>query len=190
MRLQGKRVIVTGGGSGFSAAMARRFAAEGARVLVADLNEEAARSVAASIGETAVACRVDVADGTAYQAMVERALEAFGDLDTVVNNAGYTHRNQPLLDTDEATFDRVYDVNVKSIFHSMRACVPGCAELVRQAAAPGGARRQLLRVCMGCRWVCFTVSSHDEVWHEPPAPIRERFKLGWRGPVVGSDSKR
>src|SRR5690242_6201087 len=124
MRLQGKRIIVTGGGSGFGAGMCRRFAAEGARVLVADLNEEAARAVAQQVGEAAVACRVDVADGAAYQAMVDRALEAFGDLDTVVNNAGYTHRNQPLLDTDEATFDRVYAVNVKSIFHSVRSCVP------------------------------------------------------------------
>ena len=124
MRLQGKRIIVTGGGSGFGAGMGRRFAAEGARVLVADLNEEAARAVAGSIGEAAVACRVDVADGASYQAMVDRALEAFGDLDTVVNNAGYTHRNQPLLDTDEATFDRVYAVNVKSIFHCARSCVP------------------------------------------------------------------
>ena len=124
MRLQGKRIIVTGGGSGFGAGMCRRFAAEGARVLVADLNEEAAGAVAGSIGEAALACRVDVADGASYQAMVDRALEAFGDLDTVVNNAGYTHRNGPLLDVDEATFDRVYAVNVKSIFHSMRACVP------------------------------------------------------------------
>ena len=78
--------------------MGRRFAAEGARVLVADLNEEAARAVAGSIGTAAVACRVDVADSASYQAMVDRALEAFGDLDTVVNNAGYTYRNQPLLE--------------------------------------------------------------------------------------------
>src|SRR3954447_2293205 len=124
MRLQGKRIIVTGGGSGFGAGMGRRLAAAGARVLLADLNEEAGRAVASSIGEAAVACRVDVANGASYQAMVDRALEALGDLDTVVNNAGYTHRNQPLLDTDELTFDRVYAVNVKSIFHCMRSCVP------------------------------------------------------------------
>src|SRR3954452_22344760 len=126
MRLQGKRIIVTGGGSGFGAGMGRRFAAEGARVLLADLNEEAARAVAGSIGEAALACRVDVADGTSYQAMVDRALEAFGDLDTVVNNAGYTHRNQPLLPTHEATFHRLCAVNVSSICHSVRACVPVC----------------------------------------------------------------
>src|SRR4051794_19407456 len=124
MRLQGKRIIVTGGGSGFGAGMVRRFAAEDARVLVADLNEEAARAVAGSIGDAAVACRVDVADGASYQAMVDRALEAFGDFDTVVNNAGYTHRNELLLETDEATFDRVYAVNVKSIFHCVRSCAP------------------------------------------------------------------
>src|SRR3954469_1537823 len=104
MRLQGKRIIVTGGGSGFGGGMVRRFAAEGARVLVADLNEEAARAVAGSIGDAAVACRVGVADGASSQAMVDRALEAFGDFDPVVNNAGYPHRNEPLLETDEATF--------------------------------------------------------------------------------------
>lgn len=124
MRLEDKKIIVTGGGSGFGAAMCRRFAAEGARVLVADIDEGAAQAVAEAIGPAAVACRADVADGAEYQAMVDRAVEVFGDLDAVVNNAGCTHRNMPLLDVDEATFDRVYAVNVKSLYHSMRAVVP------------------------------------------------------------------
>ena len=124
MRLENKRIIVTGGGSGFGAAMCRRFAAEGARVLVADIDEDAARTVAYSIGPAARACRADVADRAQHQAMVDLAIEAFGDLDAVVNNAGYTHRNGPLLDVDEATFDRVYAVNVKSIYFSMQAVVP------------------------------------------------------------------
>lgn len=124
MRLGDKTFIVTGGGSGFGAAMCRRFAAEGARVLVADINEGSAQEVARAIGPAALACGADVADRADYQAMVERALETFGDLDGVVNNAGYTHRNMPLTEVDEATFDRVYDVNVKSIYYSALALVP------------------------------------------------------------------
>jgi 3-oxoacyl-[acyl-carrier protein] reductase len=117
MRLKGKSIIVTGGGSGFGAAMSRRFAAEGAKVLVADLNLDGASEVARSIGSAAVACKVDVASGAEFRTMVAKALEAFGDVDSIVNNAGTSHRNGPILEIDEATFDKVYDVNVKSIFH-------------------------------------------------------------------------
>ncbi|MBI5129512.1 MAG: SDR family oxidoreductase [Rhodopseudomonas palustris] len=124
MRLKGKSFVVTGGGSGFGAAMARRFVAEGARVLVADINGEAALSVAQSIGKEAVACTADVADRASHQAMIDAAIAAFGGIDCVVNNAGYTHKNQPLLDVDEATFDRVYAVNVKSIYYSCHSMVP------------------------------------------------------------------
>jgi len=124
MRLASKSIVVTGGGSGFGAAMSRRFAAEGARVLVADINEEAAARVAEAIGPAAVAMRADVARRDDYEAMITRALEAFGDLDSVVNNAGYTHRNMPALEVDEETFDRVYDVNVKAIYYSALAVVP------------------------------------------------------------------
>ncbi len=124
MRLTDKKIIVTGGGSGFGAAMSRLFAREGAKVLVADINLEAAQKVAAEIGPAAVAHRADVADAKQVHAMVEKALSAFGDLDGIVNNAGYTHRNMPLLDVDEATFDRVYAVNVKAIYLAARAVVP------------------------------------------------------------------
>ena len=124
MRLGDKKIIVTGGGSGFGAAMCRRFAAEGAKVLVADLNGEAAARVAKEIGPSARPFTVDVSLGVQVHAMVEDALSAFGDLDAVVNNAGYTHRNMPMLEVDEATFDRVYAVNVKAIYWAARAAVP------------------------------------------------------------------
>lgn len=124
MRLTSKKVIVTGGGSGFGAAMCRLFAREGAQVLVADINGDAAARVAGEIGPSARPFKVDVADGKQVHAMVERALSEFGDLDAVVNNAGYTHKNQAMLEVDEATFDRVFDVNVKAIYWAAKAAVP------------------------------------------------------------------
>lgn len=124
MRLKGKSIIVTGGGSGFGAGMCRRFAAEGARVLVADINVASAETLAREIGDDAIAMQADVAKRADFEAMVARALAAFGDLDAVVNNAGTTHRNMSALDVDEATFDRVYAVNVKSIYQSVVAAVP------------------------------------------------------------------
>jgi 3-oxoacyl-[acyl-carrier protein] reductase len=124
MRLAGKSIVITGAGSGFGAAMAKRMVKEGAQVLVADLNGGAAETVAREIGNAAVPFQVDVTDRARHQEMIDAAIKHFGDLDCVINNAGYTHRNQPLLDVDEATFDRVYDVNVKSIYYSCHSVVP------------------------------------------------------------------
>ena len=124
MRLQGKTAVVTGAGGGFGEGIARRFAAEGARVVVADLNVAAARRVALEIGGNAVAIAGDVSKGDDVAAMVAAATDRFGGLDIVVNNAGTTHRNQPMLDVDEETFDRVFAVNVKSIFLMAQAAVP------------------------------------------------------------------
>jgi 3-oxoacyl-[acyl-carrier protein] reductase len=124
MRLANKKIIVTGGGSGFGAAMSRLFVKEGAKVLVADLNGPAAEKVAAEIGPGAVPFTADVSSGAQVKGMVEKALSAFGDLDAVVNNAGFTHRNMSCLEVDEATFDRVFAVNVKSIYWAAQAAVP------------------------------------------------------------------
>ena len=124
MRLANKVCIVTGAAQRFGEGIARLLVAEGSKVVVADMNGEKAEQVAATLGDNAIACSVDVSNGEQFQAMVERCLTAFGDLDVIVNNAGTTHRNQPMLDVDEATFDRVFAVNVKSIYHSAQACVP------------------------------------------------------------------
>ena len=123
-QLQGKVAIVTGAAGGFGEGIARLFVAEGARVLIADLDESKAQAVAASLGPTARACRCDVSNAADVQAVVQACVQAFGAPDIVVNNAGTTHRNQPMLEVDEATFDRVFDVNVKSIYHMARAVVP------------------------------------------------------------------
>jgi 3-oxoacyl-[acyl-carrier protein] reductase len=125
MRLKDKTTIVTGAASGFGAEIARQYAAEGANVALADINVAGARDVAASIGARAIALACDVTQRADIDALVAATRQAFGGrIDVVVNNAGWTHRNQPLLDVDEATFDKVYAINVKSIFHMVHAVVP------------------------------------------------------------------
>ena len=122
MRLEGKTAIVTGGGSGFGAGIVRRFAAEGARVMVADINSEAAMAVA---DETrGLAHQVDVAAGDSVRAMAEAALTAFGHVDILVNNAGITHLPMPMEDVPEDQFDRVLAVNAKSVYLTAKHLVP------------------------------------------------------------------
>ena len=127
MRLNGKVAIVTGAGSGFGQGIAERFAAEGARVIVNDVNAANGEKVAAAIrgsGGNARFVQADVASGPQVQSLLEATVAAFGGLDIVVNNAGISHRNQSLLTVDEEEFDRVYAVNVKSIYWTARHMVP------------------------------------------------------------------
>jgi 3-oxoacyl-[acyl-carrier protein] reductase len=124
MRLANKVAIVTGAASGFGKAIAETFAREGARVVVADINGQGAREVAQGIGAAAVHVAADVSKRTEVEAMVGEAVKAFGGLDIMVNNAGTTHRNQPMLDVSEAEFDRIFAVNVKSVYLAALACVP------------------------------------------------------------------
>ncbi len=123
-QLKDKIAIVTGAAGGFGEGIARLFVAEGARVLIADLDEAKARQLADELGPNARAVACDVAKAADVNAAVAACVAAFGVPDIVVNNAGTTHRNQPMLEVDEATFDRVFNVNVKSIFHVAHAVVP------------------------------------------------------------------
>lgn len=123
-QLNNKIAIVTGAASGFGACIARRYIEEGARVVLADINGEAAKRLADELGDNALAVTCDVTKGEQVQAAVQSCVEYFGIPDIVVNNAGTTHRNQPLMNVDEATFDRMFAVNVKSIFHMIKAVVP------------------------------------------------------------------
>lgn len=123
MRLQDKTAIVTGGASGFGAGIVRKFAAEGARVMVADLNGEAAQAVADEVG--GMACTVDVANTASVAYLAEAAHNAFGSLDILVNNAGMTHLPKPMEEVEEEEFDRVLAVNAKSVYLTARAFVPG-----------------------------------------------------------------
>ena len=128
MRLQGRIAIVTGAGSGFGAGIAKRFAAEGARVVVNDIGvaggERVTREINAATPGRALFCAGDVSVDADVSRLVAFALAGFGGLDIVVNNAGKTHKNQPLLDVSEAEFDRIYAVNVKSLFLTARHAVP------------------------------------------------------------------
>jgi 3-oxoacyl-[acyl-carrier protein] reductase len=124
MRLKDKVAIVTGGGSGFGAGICAKFVAEGAQVIVADLNLDAALDVAAKLGAAARALRVDVSDATDVRLMMEAAELHFGHLDILVNNAGVGHLPQPLEDLPEEQFDRIVAVNMKAIYLAMREAVP------------------------------------------------------------------
>ncbi|QDO98531.1 glucose 1-dehydrogenase [Ferrovibrio terrae] len=127
MRLAGKVAIVTGGGSGFGEGIAKRFAAEGASVVIGDLNLAAAEKVAGEInkaGQKALPVAADVSQNLQMKALVEKTVEAFGGLDIMVNNAGMPQRNASLLNTDEATFDKLFAVNVKSIYLSAQHAIP------------------------------------------------------------------
>lgn len=127
MRIENKVAVITGAGSGFGEGIAVRFADEGARVVAADINADAAARVADAIrdsGGTASAVTADVSKGEDMAKIIDAALAEFGQLDVVVNNAGTTHKNRPMLEVDEETYDRVFAVNVKSVYHSAMHAVP------------------------------------------------------------------
>lgn len=127
MRVKDKAIIVTGAGGGIGEGIARRLGAEGARLLLNDLRPEAAQRVAADIaaaGGRAFAIGGDVTRSDDVRALVAEALARFGRLDVMVNNAGWTHRNRPMLEVSEDEFDKVYAVNVKSIYLSAIHAVP------------------------------------------------------------------
>jgi len=123
-RLRGKVAVITGAASGFGAGMARRFAEEQAKVVVADLNSAGAAAVAGEIGAAAIAVEADVSRRAGAEAMIGAAMAAFGRVDILVNNAGYTHRNGDMLGVDEDTFDLIAAVNMKAIYLAALAVVP------------------------------------------------------------------
>jgi 3-oxoacyl-[acyl-carrier protein] reductase len=122
MRLRNKVAIVTGAGSGFGEGIAKRFVEEGAKVIVADIDEKNGKRVAQELKSTFI--KADVANGTDWARLVAETASSLGRLDVVVNNAGWTHRRKAYLDVTEAEFDKVYAVNVKSIYLSALHAVP------------------------------------------------------------------
>ncbi len=127
MRLADKVAVVTGAGSGFGAGIAARFAEEGARIVAADINGDGAAEIVEEIrnaGGTAVAVTADVSKGDEMAKIIAAAVDEFGGLDVVVNNAGTTHKNRPMLEVDESTYDHIFAVNVKSVYHSAIHAVP------------------------------------------------------------------
>src|SRR5208337_5009192 len=128
MRLENKVAIVTGAASGFGAEIAKVFAREGAKVAVLDINGAGAVAVAHEIGPAAIPITADVTQRADVDNAVRKTLDAFGRIDIVVNNAGWSHKNRPMLEVSEEEFDRVYAVNVKSIYHMAQAVVPVLAK--------------------------------------------------------------
>jgi 3-oxoacyl-[acyl-carrier protein] reductase len=124
MRLQGKVAIVTGAGGGFGEGIARRFVAEGASVALVDLRGDAAEAVAQSLGGKAISLQADVGDAADVARVVKETTERLGVPDILVNNAGTTHRNKPILEVTEEEFDRLFRVNVKSIYLFVREIAP------------------------------------------------------------------
>lgn len=188
MRLKGKAALVTGAGSGFGEGIAKRFAAEGARVLVNDVNREGGERVAAAIraagGEAAYA-HGDVSRSADVAGLLEAAKQAFGGLDVVVNNAGVSHRNQPLLGVTEAEFDRVFAVNVKSLYWTAQHLVPhlrsrggGC--FVNIASTAGVRPRPGLVWYNGSKGAMITISRAMAVELAP-----DRIRVNVINPVAG-----
>ncbi|MBL4826026.1 MAG: SDR family oxidoreductase [SAR324 cluster bacterium] len=124
MRLQNKIALVTGAGSGFGRGIATRFAQEGAKVVIADINEQTAKKVARDIGDSAIAVVADVSENSDVEAMIQQTVEQWGRLDILVNNAGTTHRNKPMTEVTEEEFDKIFAVNVKSVFLTAKHGVP------------------------------------------------------------------
>jgi 3-oxoacyl-[acyl-carrier protein] reductase len=127
MRFDGKRVIVTGAGSGFGEAIAKRFAAEGGRVLLADVNLAGAERVADEIGADggiALPLAVNVAEEAQVEAMVQRAVDEWAGVDVLVNNAGYSHRQKLLWKISVEEFDDVFGVNVRGVFLGCKHAIP------------------------------------------------------------------
>lgn len=127
MRLKDKIVIVTGAGSGFGAGIAKRFAEEGATVVVNDINAAGGERITSEIsaaGRRALFVKADVTRAQDWAGLVGTTVSAFGRLDVVVNNAGWTHRNKPYLEVTEPEFDKVYAINVKSVYLSALHAVP------------------------------------------------------------------
>ncbi|WP_299753320.1 SDR family oxidoreductase [uncultured Boseongicola sp.] len=124
MRLKDKCAIVTGGASGFGNGIVRKFVAEGARVVIADMNRSGAEALASELGDAAAAVQVNVAVNADVAAMTAFALERFGRIDILVNNAGITHMPAAMEDISEEDFDRVFAVNAKSVYLTARHIVP------------------------------------------------------------------
>lgn len=124
MRLANKTALITGGADGFGRAIAERFSAEGATVVIADINYEGAKSVSETLPNSSLAIKCDVSNREEVHQAVTKTIATSNNLNIVVNNAGWSHKNKPLLEVDEASLRKVYEVNVFSIYYMVQSIVP------------------------------------------------------------------
>jgi 3-oxoacyl-[acyl-carrier protein] reductase len=188
MRLQGKVALVTGAGSGFGEGIATRFAAEGAKLVVNDVARDNGERVAAAIraaGGDAVFAYGDVSKDVDVGGLLKAATGSYGGLDIVVNNAGVSHRNQPLLGITEAEFDRVFSINVKSLFWTAQHMVPHLRErgggvFINIASTAGVRPRPGLVWYNGSKGAMITISRAMAVELAP-----DRIRVNVINPVAG-----
>ncbi|HHI81821.1 MAG TPA: SDR family oxidoreductase [Rhizobiales bacterium] len=188
MRLQGKVAVITGGASGFGEGIARRFGAEGAAVVIGDINEQAASALCDDLNKTgcralAVAC--DVSDAASVESLCAATIEHFGRLDIAVNNAGMAQINQPMLDVDEQTFDRIFAVNVKSIYLMAKSAIPhmrkqGGGVIINTASTAGVRPRPGLTWYNGSKGAVITLTKSMAVELAP-----DNIRVNALNPVAG-----
>ncbi len=188
MKLQDRIAIVTGAGGGFGEGIAKHFAELGAKIVVADIRAQEADRVASEIkdcGGQSVAAHTDVTQGTEVARMIDLAVSSFGRLDILINNAGTTHKNQPMLDVDEAAFDRVYAVNVKSIYLGAVHAVPifrrqGSGVIINVASTAGVRPRPGLTWYNGSKGAAIILTKSMAVELAP-----DRIRVNAVNPVMG-----
>ena len=188
MRLKDKVAIVTGGGSGFGEGIVRRFAAEGAKVVVNDINVAAGERVAAAVkqqGGQAIFVKADVAKVAEVKAMVKATLDAYGRVDIMINNAGYTHRNQSMMNVDETMFDRIFAVNVKAIYLAALEVIPvfrkqGGGVILNTASTAGLRPRPGLTLYNASKGAAITMTKSMAVEFAP-----DKIRVNCLCPVAG-----
>jgi 3-oxoacyl-[acyl-carrier protein] reductase len=190
MRLQGKVAIITGGGSGFGEGIAKRFAEEGAKVIVNDIDDAGGKRVAAEIEKvhgqgSAVYVHADVAKDAEVKAMIDACLARFGRLDIMVNNAGVSHRNMPMLEVPEEMVDKILAINVKAIYLAARHVVPlfrrqGGGVIINTASTAGLRPRPGLTVYNASKGAAITMTKSMAVEFAP-----DNIRVNALCPVAG-----
>jgi 3-oxoacyl-[acyl-carrier protein] reductase len=189
MRMSDMVAIVTGGASGFGEGICRAYAEQGAKVVIADVDDRNGELVAEALrgsGADALFCRADVSKADDMRRLVEVATGRHGRLDVMVNNAGICHRNQPMLDVTEEEFDRIFQVNVKSVYLSARCCVPvfrrqGGGAILNVASTGGVRPRPGLTWYNGSKGAVIVLTKSMAVELAP-----DRIRVNAINPVIGA----
>ena len=195
MRLKGKAALVTGAGQGFGFGIAEAFVREGARVACLDLKGDVAEAAAKRFGASALAVQADVSNRADVERAARAAIDALGRVDIVVNNAGTTHRNKPLMEVQEAEFDRIFAVNVKSILLTAQAFIPhmrahGGGVFINVGSTAALRPRPGLTVYNASKGAVHVMTKSMAVELAPVLAERMRHRHGPRHVHVGGDERK